>query len=210
MEEGVDLTSDAACLSYSSRSASSNASLHNAAKSCSQPCISSPVYHQFLGIRVCAPVDRDCPVLRPQLLEPHAATFPISVNTFIRAPWVRWVLIASDTRLESSTCSFGRSHLCHSCFDPWKNSRPLYFAKHAQASMFELKFSCPTDPTFQAPTIPSLHAPARRLLGAFRRSSLSQCREDNIPPPKWYDVASAFVVLLFSLGSRWGSERPTL
>ena len=37
--------------------------------------------HQFGEVRVCGLVDRDCPVLHPQLCEPHVATFPISVNT---------------------------------------------------------------------------------------------------------------------------------
>ena len=56
-------------------------------------------------------------------------------------------LIASDTRLESRASCFGRCHVSHSCFDPY-HLCPLQFLKNAQASMFELKFTFPTDPTF--------------------------------------------------------------
>ena len=95
------------------------------------------------------------PARRPHVhvcLQNHTPRHSQSPSMPISAPFVkplstariRRALIASETR----TSSFGRSQVCHSCFDPWKNFLPLYFLRKVQAWSLVWKLTFPTDPTF--------------------------------------------------------------
>ena len=96
----------------------------------------------------------------------------------------RNVLIASDTRLDSKTSSFGGSHVCHSCFDPYETFGPLYL----------LKKTLPTDPTF--PGVPPFFY--SRLLSEDDSELLADQVALRVPPALC-DAVSVDVLHLFSL-----------
>ena len=153
-DENVCSPNDAASRSYSRRLASSTASVHRS---------QSP--HPSPGsVPLCTPILRSSHVRlktviallrRPQLLAPNAATFPISMDTLL-CPRVRRASsvvhrCARSSPTEIPSWRVGAFPLVNPTCAPAASTRRRTLAlvlPQESPSVFELKFTIPTDPTF--------------------------------------------------------------